>query len=62
MYYSPMEQFEIYNLISFTYNLTNVNYGLLLVVIIIMSLSLLQNNQIITSYWGILTESLYKTL
>jgi hypothetical protein len=57
-----MEQFEIYNLISFTYNLTNVNYGLLLVVIIIMSLSLLQNNQIITSYWGILTESLYKTL
>jgi F0F1-type ATP synthase membrane subunit a len=62
MFYSPMEQYEIYNILSFSMNFTNINYGLLVVVFIIMSLSLFQSNYLIASYWSILTESLYKTL
>jgi F0F1-type ATP synthase membrane subunit a len=62
MFYSPMEQYEIYNILSFSMNLTNINFGLLIVTFIILSLSLFQSNSIIATYWSILTESLYKTL
>ena len=62
MFYSPMEQYEIYNILSFSIYLTNINFGLLIVTLIILSLSLFQSNSIIATYWSILTESLYKTL
>ena len=62
MFYSPMEQYEIYNILSFSIYLTNINFGLLIVTLIIFSLSLFQSNSIIATYWSILTESLYKTL
>lgn len=60
--YSPMEQYEIYNILSLNWNLTNINYGLLLVIFILISLGTLQNNLLITSWFGILNESFYNTL
>ena len=60
--FSPMEQYEIYQIFSFTFHLTNINYGLLLVILISIFIPLLQNHKIIANWWGIFNESLYRTL
>lgn len=57
-----MEQYEIYNILSLNQYLTNINYGLLLVIFISISLNILQNNLLITNWFGILNESFYNTL
>jgi len=57
-----MEQYDIYNIISISFNLTNINYSLILVVFIILFINLNDNKKIIASWWGILNESLYRTL
>lgn len=60
--YSPMEQYEIYELLKIAININNINFYLLIVVFISISLSFLQNNKLVANWWGILNESLYKTL
>ena len=62
IFLSPMEQYDIYNIISISFNLTNINYSLILVVFIILFINLNDNKKIIASWWGILNESLYRTL
>jgi hypothetical protein len=44
--YSPMEQYEIYSVLSLNWNLTNINYGLLLVMFISIMMGTLQSNSI----------------
>ncbi len=60
--YSPMEQYEIYSILSYTLNITNINYGLMLVMFISIMLGTLQSDMIISSWFGILNESFYRTL
>lgn len=62
LYYSPMEQYEIYSQQSLTLNITNINYGLILVMFISIMLGTLQSNLILSSWFGILNESFYRTL
>lgn len=61
-YYSPMEQYEIYNQLSLNQNLTNINYGLLQVMFISIMLGTLQSNSIVSNWFGIQNESFYRTL
>jgi hypothetical protein len=57
---SPMEQYEIYNLLSLNLTLNNVIFYLLLV--ITMSISNIGSPSIVSSWWGIYNESLYRTI
>ena len=57
-----MEQYEIYNIFSLTFNFNNINYGLMLVIFISIMIPLLQNTKLIANWWGLFNESLYRTL
>lgn len=60
--FSPMEQYEIYELLKVAISINNINFFLFIAVFISISLPLLQNNKLVANWWGILNESLYKTL
>jgi ATP synthase subunit 6 len=60
--FSPMEQYEIYNIFSLNFNFNNINYSLSLVIFIIIILSSTYKANITPNWWGILNESLYRTL
>jgi F-type H+-transporting ATPase subunit a len=58
---SPMEQYEIYSVISFL-NINNINLYLIIVMMICIILPFLHNNKLVPNWWGIFNESLYRTL
>nr|QNS38550.1 ATP synthase F0 subunit 6 [Paracoccidioides brasiliensis] len=67
--YSPLDQFEIRDLISissniFKFSLTNISLYLIISLLIILSYSLLTTNfnKLISNTWSISQESLYLTL
>ena len=53
-----MEQFQIYSM----FGINNINFYLLIVLFIMVTLSYLHNNLILSNWWGILNESLYRTI
>lgn len=60
--FSPMEQYEIYSIFSLSMSFNNINFGLFIVMIICMAIPLLSSNHVVSHWWGIFNESLYRTL
>ena len=61
MLFSPMEQFEIYKLFDFQFQITNLNFYLQVVTFQMIQIPFYLNNKIVSNAWGIVNESLYKT-
>lgn len=61
---SPMEQYEIYPLLSFNLTLNNVIFYLIIAGLISVTLSSIgtSRGEIVSNWWGILSESLYRTI
>lgn len=63
MYFaSPMEQFEIYPILSFSFSISSTIFYLLLASLISITLATAQKGEIVPTWWGILSESLYRTI
>lgn len=63
MLYSPMEQFEIYPVLSYSLTINNVIFYLYISSFIIFFLnSISYSTNLVCNWWGILTESLYMTI
>lgn len=62
--FSPMEQFEIFPLLSINITINNVIFYLLVASLISIIISYIgfARNQIVPSFFGILSESLYATI
>ena len=60
--FSPMEQYEIYQLFNIIISFNNINFYLFIVVLISIALPLFHNSKLVPNWWGILNESLYKTI
>nr|YP_009659075.1 ATP synthase F0 subunit a [Chytriomyces confervae]QCQ69073.1 ATP synthase F0 subunit a [Chytriomyces confervae] len=59
---SPMEQFEIYPIISLNLVLNNVIFYFIIASTISILLATAHRGEIVATWWGILTESLYRTV
>lgn len=59
---SPMEQFEIYPILSFNFTINNVIFYFLIAAVISMTLATAHKGEIVATWWGILNESLYRTI
>lgn len=62
MLFSPMEQFEIYKLFDFQFQVTNLNFYLQVVTFQMVLIPFYLNNKVVSNAWGIVNESQYKTL
>ena len=63
LYFSPMEQYEIYSVFSINFILNQINIYMFIVTLMLISLTFsTYNSKLITNWWGILNESLYKTI
>jgi F-type H+-transporting ATPase subunit a len=63
LFFSPMEQYEIYSVFSMNLILNQINIYMLIVTLMLVSLAFTtSNSKLITNWWGILNESLYKTI
>jgi F-type H+-transporting ATPase subunit a len=64
VYSSPMEQYEIYPLLSLNLTLNNVIFYLLIAGLISTLLTYVgtARGEIVSNWWGILSESLYRTI
>ena len=64
VYSSPMEQYEIYPLLSFNLTLNNVIFYLLIAGLISTLLTYVgtARGELVSNWWGILSESLYRTI
>ena len=62
MFFSPMEQYEIYPLLSQNLTLNNVVFYLLIAASIIITFSTLSTGPLVSTWWGILNESFYRTI
>ena len=64
VYSSPMEQYEIYPLLSFNLTLNNVIFYLLIAGLISTLLTYVgtARGELVSNWWGILNESLYRTI
>lgn len=62
--FSPMEQYEIYSVLSMNLVLNQINIYMLIVIFIFIFLASTceAGSKLITNWWGILNESLYKTM
>ena len=62
--YSPMEQYEIYPLLSFNLTLNNVIFYLLVAAFISIIITYVGTirGELVSNWWGILSESLYRTI
>jgi len=59
---SPMEQFEIYPILSLNFTITSVTFYLMIAALISISLANAHKGEIVSTAWGILNESLYRTI
>jgi len=59
---SPMEQFEIYPIFSFNFVINNVIFYFMIAAVISMTLATAHRGEIVATWWGILNESLYRTI
>ncbi|ORY21214.1 ATP synthase F0 subunit 6 [Rhizoclosmatium globosum] len=59
---SPMEQFEIYPILSFNFTINNVVLYFIFAAVISMTLATAHKGEIVATWWGILNESLYRTI
>lgn len=59
VYSSPMEQYEIYPLFSLNFTLNNVIFYLLIAGLLS---TLVCSYELVSNWWGILSESLYRTI
>nr|YP_009659027.1 ATP synthase F0 subunit a [Spizellomyces sp. 'palustris']QCQ69025.1 ATP synthase F0 subunit a [Spizellomyces sp. 'palustris'] len=64
LYSSPMEQYEIYPLVSFSLTLNNVIFYLLIAGLISTLITYVgtTRGELVSNWWGILSESLYRTI
>jgi F-type H+-transporting ATPase subunit a len=60
--YSPVEQFIIYPVISFNLTINNVIFFLFIAAFLTLFLGNLISNRVITNNWGILSESLFRSI
>ena len=61
--FSPMEQFVIYPILTLQLTLTNIAFYLLLSSVLTVTLgTLLDSGSIVTNVWGILRESMFRTI
>jgi uncharacterized MnhB-related membrane protein len=60
--YSPVEQFINFPVFSFNLVINNVVFYIFISAFLILFLGNLISNRIITSNWGILSESLFRTI
>lgn len=60
--YSPVEQFINFPVFSFNLIINNVVFYIFISAFLILFLGNLISNRIITSNWGILSESLFRTI
>lgn len=61
--FSPMEQYEIYSVFSMNLVLNQINIYMLIVTLMLVSLAFTTTSpKLISNWWGILNESLYKTI
>lgn len=60
--YSPMEQYEIYTILGVNFEINQIVFYLLISTILIISLNYLLTDHLISNYWTILIESLYRTI
>ncbi len=60
--YSPVEQFINFPVFSFNLIINNVVFYIFISAFLILFLGNLISNRIITSNWGLLSESLFRTI
>ena len=61
--FSPMEQYEIYSIGTFSIIINQINIYMLIVTLCLILLAFTTaSSKLITNWWGILNESLYKTI
>lgn len=60
--YSPMEQFLIYPVLSLNLVINNIIFYLFIAAFLTLFLGNLISNRVITSNWGILSESLFRSI
>jgi hypothetical protein len=59
---SPMEQFLIYPIFSIDFLISNSIFYFLMAALISMTLATAHKGEIVATWWGILNESLYRTI
>ncbi len=57
-----MEHFVIYPVFSLDFTINNVIFYLMISAIISMTLATAHKGEIVSTWWGILNESLYRTI
>ena len=61
-YFSPMEQYEIYSILSYNLQINNVVFYLLIATFTSILVSITSKGEIISNWMSILNECFYRTI